>query len=66
MDTVDWYADKWFAEHHASHITENFKHFWLEYYGPPDNYDQSYTEQAEYWVRCAFCWIGWSNHVGGK
>lgn len=56
---IDWQADPWFAKHHANQLTEEFKVFWLEYYGVPDDYAAIEDEQHEYWVRCAFALVGW-------
>jgi hypothetical protein len=33
--------------------------WWLSYYGTPSDYADQPDEQAEYWQRCAFAWIGW-------
>lgn len=58
---IDWGANIWFSEYHLANITEEFKGWWLDYYGKPSEYSQTEDEQDEYWVRCAFAWIGWSN-----
>ena len=52
-----WTEDIWFAEHHAHNLTEEFKIFWLRLYDTPDKYTDDGRE--EYWIRCAFCLIGW-------
>lgn len=53
---INWREDAWFATHHANAVTDDFKRWWLEYYGAPSQYE---GERDEYWVRCAFAWLGW-------
>lgn len=57
---INWSADSWFAHFHAEQVSEEFKDFWIGYYGDPSQYQDSEDELHEYWVRCAFAWIGWS------
>lgn len=59
MDTTNWHADSWFAKYYADVLTEEFKVWWVEFYGPPEQYEDAPDEQEEYWVRCAFAWNGW-------
>lgn len=58
--TIDWTKDAWFANYHAQNLTQEFKEWWESYYGPPDAYHDSYSEQDEYWKRCGFCLLGWN------
>ena len=55
----DWTADVWFSKYHAQNLTHEFKAWWIKYYGPTSDYQDSYSEQDEYWKRCGFCLIGW-------
>jgi len=32
---VDWRSDGWFAEFHADKISDDFKEWWIDYYGRP-------------------------------
>ena len=57
--SVNWLSDAWFAKHHAKHLTEDFKAWWLSYYLDPTEYEDNCLEQHEYWVRCAFALQGW-------
>ena len=56
---IDWTADVWFGRYHAQDLTQEFKEWWVDYYGAPSDYEDSYSEQDEYWKRCGFCLIGW-------
>ena len=56
---MDWNADEWFVKHHADHLDNEFKTWWISFYGEPSSYDDSEDEQHEYWVRCAFALTGW-------
>lgn len=58
-DPVNWQEDSWFVEHHVASLTPEFQHWWVEYYGRPEDYDPSHIEQHEYWARCAFALTGW-------
>ena len=60
--SVNWTSDDWFAKHHASNVSDEFKAWWIEFYGTPDNYEKEEGEQHEYWIRCAFAWFGWRGH----
>lgn len=51
---IDWAADRWFAKHYATTLTDTEKRLWLADYGTPMDYEPSYSEQSEYWSRCAF------------
>ena len=74
MNAVNWSANAWFAKHYGHKAPEEFKAFWLEYYGPPSDYSEDGGEQDEYWRRCGFCLIGWlgatasakTSNVGAK
>ena len=57
--SVNWFSDAWFSKFHASDLTEDFKSWWLDYYGTPDVYANTEDEQQEYWTRCAFALRGW-------
>lgn len=59
MSEIDWHSDPWFAKHHADSITDDFKAWWLDFYGPPTQYVGNPWELKTYWVRCAFAWHGW-------
>ena len=59
MNTVDWHADSWFAYHFADDLTEKFKEWWLDFYGPPDHVSDTAEDQDQYWIVCAFAWHGW-------
>jgi hypothetical protein len=61
---MDWMADEWFKNHHEHDLTEEFKTWWVSYYGVPSDYDASDSEQHEYWVRCAFALTGWNARTG--
>lgn len=56
---VNWTSDSWFAKHHAKELTEDFKVWWLGFYGPPKAYEDTHDTQHEYWTRCAFALKGW-------
>ncbi len=56
---IDWNQNDFFSKHYADEITEPFKEFWIKQYGGPWLYDERDEEQQEYWMRCAFCWMGW-------
>ena len=60
MSTIDWKADSWFVYHFADKLTEDFKAWWADFYGPPDQHPETPDKQDEYWVRCAFAWHGWN------
>jgi hypothetical protein len=58
---VDWCVDSWFAQHHAASLTDEFKRWWILFYGHPSQYAGDDTESRHnYWVRCAFSLIGWN------
>ena len=57
--SVDWSKDPWFAKYRSQNLTDDFKVWWVSYYGPPSDYEDSYNEQSEYWVRCGLCLAGW-------
>jgi hypothetical protein len=59
QDEINWTADEWFAKHHADKLTDEFKSWWVGYYGAPSEYYQARPEQDEYWTRCAFALTGW-------
>lgn len=55
------YVDKmWFDKFFGDKITPEFKKFFEDFYGTPDQYLSTEDEQNEYWLRCGFAWIGWS------
>jgi len=54
---MDWKEDRWFASHHYKNLNDDFKQWWLGYYGLPEEYDDTH----EYWTRCAFSLVGWNN-----
>jgi hypothetical protein len=56
---VLWTEDEWFARYCAASLTDEFKTWWLGYYGRPGDYEDNAGEQHEYWVRCAFALQGW-------
>ena len=58
MEEVDWNADKWFATCHARNLSDEFKEWWIGFYGRPPPLDDD-GEHHEYWKRCAFAWLGW-------
>jgi len=60
MNAINWNTDSWFASHLADKLTEDFKAWWVEFYGRPEQYEGAPDEQDEYWVRCAFAWHGWN------
>ena len=62
---MNWNEDDWFAAYHAPKLTEEFKAWWVQFYGVPSGFDNSYLEQHEYWLRCAFALSGWLA-AGGK
>ncbi|MBI5683585.1 MAG: hypothetical protein HZC54_00760 [Verrucomicrobia bacterium] len=59
MSDVNWTSDEWFARECAGEITEEFKAWWVSYYGVPGDYGDVGDSTAEYFVRCAFAWRGW-------
>jgi hypothetical protein len=59
LSKINWTADRWFADSFAFEITDEFKAWWVKYYGSPSAYTQESDEQDEYWVRCSFAWAGW-------
>ena len=59
VDSVNWYADSWFAKFHAAGLNNEFKTWWVSFYGCPEDYQDNEDEQHEYWVRCAFALGGW-------
>ena len=56
---MNWEIDKWFTKHHAHNLDDEFKAFWILFYGELLDYADSKDEQHEYWVRCAFTLTGW-------
>jgi len=60
---VDWKTNKWFGEFYADELTNEFKNYWLNTNNVPHE-ELMVTE--DYWVRCAFCWIGWKGHAMSK
>jgi len=58
---INWKEDDWFARFYADQLTDAFKSWWIECYCIPERYD----DRHEYWVRCAFAWLGWY-HRGVK
>ena len=60
MDPVNWHEDYWFDKYYAGTITDEFKTWWLGFYGRPDIYKDKPDEIESYWVRCAFAWNGWN------
>lgn len=56
---VNWSADAWFAMHHAADLTDEFKTWWVAFYGCPEGYPDNEDEQHDYWIRCAFALGGW-------
>ena len=60
MPPVNWTADQWFEKHHAGSLTDEFKAWWIGYYGRPEDYEDNH----EYWTRCAFSFQGWLAHRG--
>ena len=48
---MNGYMHPWFSE-----LTKEFKEFWMDTQGV--NHKQLALTD-EYWIRCAFCWIGW-------
>lgn len=57
--SVNWTEDKWFSKYHAKNVTDEFKAWWVGYYGVPGDYGDSEGATHEYWKRCAFAWMGW-------
>ena len=57
--SVDWCADDWFAKFHAGNLTAEFCEWWLNEYGRPEEFEEDFEEQHEYWTRCAFALMGW-------
>ena len=55
---MNWQADKWFTKHHADKLDDEFKAWWIFFYGEP-SYGDTEAEQHEYWIRCAFTLTGW-------
>lgn len=45
----------WYDKHWLNRETDDFRRWFLTYYGPPEDYD----EQGEYWTRRGFALIGW-------
>ena len=64
MNMVDWNADTWFAKTFSRKLTEEFKTWWVSFYGTPADYLDNSDEQHEYWARCAFAFMGWCAAVG--
>jgi hypothetical protein len=62
-ESVNWYADDWFSKYFSSMLSDSFKKWWISFYGIPSDYVDSYDEQYEYWVRCAFALKGWTSSV---
>lgn len=60
QESINWRADEWFTKYHHAALTEQFKGFWVCYYGDTTSYGNDEDEQHEYWVRCAFCLTGWN------
>ena len=60
-ESVNWHADDWFSKCYTAILTDDFKKWWISFYGIPSDYDDSYNEQHEYWVRCAFALKGWAS-----
>ena len=58
-DEIDWEADAWFAGNYHHELSDEFKRWWISYYGKPTDYADNYDEQHEYWMRCAFALSGW-------
>lgn len=62
----DWSSDAWFVKYHADKLSEDFKAWWLDYYGAHTDYLLEGDEHHEYWVRCAFAWNGWCAALNNK
>ena len=61
---MNWFEDFWFERHHANDLTDEFKSWWVEFYGDTEMlYSASVEERNEYWTRCAFAWIGWKERL---
>jgi hypothetical protein len=58
MGKINWTEDAWFEREHAPHLTQDFKDWWVGFYGPPTDC-LTLDDTDEYWVRCAFAWMGW-------
>lgn len=60
VNNVDWEADEWFAKHCNDRLTEDFKYWWISWYGTPGDFKmQNCEELHEYWLRCGFALQGW-------
>lgn len=46
--------------------TKEFEEWWGDYYGPPDVYLDTPSEQDDYWTRKAFAFEGWLARMGDK
>jgi hypothetical protein len=59
---IDWKENKWFLKYHFDSLTDEFKLWWKDYYGTPEEYEQKCDdgERREYWFRCAFALKGWN------
>lgn len=51
--------DFWFLRHHIYFLTPEFCHWWVGYYGTPEQCEETEVEQEEYYVRMAFALKGW-------
>ena len=57
---MNWKADEWFTKHHYNKLSEDFKKWWIAFYGESTCYVNESEEQQEYWRRCAFALAGWN------
>ncbi len=53
-------GNEWFNKYHAVNVTDEFKAWWIAYYGRPSDHEQTPDEQAEYWTRCGFTLVAWN------
>ena len=60
MPDINWEKDEWFVQYHTQNLTQEFKDWWVAYYGVPSDYHDSECEQEEYWSRCGFSLMGWN------
>ena len=66
IKSVDWLADWWFAKFHAADLTDEFKAWWVAYYGVPHDFNPSLDSQATYWIRCSFALQGWRAAINDR
>lgn len=49
----------WFTKHYRASLTVDFAAWWRDFYGTPADYQDTDSEQDEYYTRMGFALLGW-------